>query len=930
MIDKQLKNNICKIICGDKQGTGFLINRNLILTAYHIVDQYAKKPIRISLDGLDIEVKLHEHIDDTYKKMDIAVLELEDTIENYHHIELVDIELNSGTKYKWETRGYPLFKGKEGAKISLDSRTYINDQLKELHEKNDLELNIDKKFNSYRGFSGSPLIVNNNIVGIIKSELLENGEAKELSALSVKYYKDLLEKLNIRVLDKFFTPLDSKIGLKSLLVKDDMHRIKFKLEDNLNNALKAFSTQPKVFIEPRIYTNEENHNQINNNDTRITTNELLNIPQSLVIKARQQYGLTSLAHYLINEAWKNNTPTFWLYLDASKLSIHTNEIRKYIDNILKDIKLSFADIRCIVLDEFSANIENASIILKKVSEIFDNISIIVMYTELENSLFTENISLPDDRVFDIYFLWSLERNGIRQIVTKYNDEQAIGDENSVVTKIAKDLEVLNIPRTPYNCLTILKISENDFDDSPVNRTEMLGKILALLFNVDDIPQFKRRPDLKDTEFVLGYFAEKIIREDKYVFSRDYFLEILDTFCDEELIDLDIDIVFTVLYDNNIIVFRQDSDYCFKFRYWVFYFAAHRMFQNPSFADFILDDMHYVSYPEIIEFYTGIDRRRDNAIEKIINDISNIRNEVERKSKLSINIYDRIQWKPSKNKIEEMHKEVEESVMKSNLPDNIKDQYADKSYNPMQTHDQSIHSILEELALLRLMKTIIAGSRALRNSDYVSRENKEKLLAEILTSWEQVIKVVLILVPPLAKNGHATLDGATFGLIGNFGITLKERFNNIVSVIPSNIVFWYQDDLFSPKMGPLLYKYISDEKNNLIKHVIYLMLVDKRPKNWKQYIEKYIETENKNSFYLLDILNRLKVIQKYSFCTNGDLKGIDNLIQMIVKKHELGIKEKPSKKALKEKPILHENPIEKTVEAKKMTNQILKIFGLNND
>src|SRR3989304_568791 len=103
------------------------------------------------------------------------------------------------------------------------------------------------------------------------------------------------------------------------------------------------------------------------------------------------------------------------------------------------------------------------------------------------------------REFDIFHLWTLRREHIRRVVVSYNRQKHIGDEEAVVARVATDLEVLNLHRTPLNCLTILKVSEVDFDDSPVNRTEMIHRVLFLLFNVDAIPNYKSRPDLKDCE-----------------------------------------------------------------------------------------------------------------------------------------------------------------------------------------------------------------------------------------------------------------------------------------------------------------------------------------------------------------------------------------------------------------------------------------------
>jgi len=337
-----------------------------------------------------------------------------------------------------------------------------------------------------------------------------------------------------------------------------------------------------------------------------------------------------------------------------------------------------------------------------------------------------------------------------------------------------------------------------------------------------------------------------------------------------------------------------------------------MHHNTRFAEFILDKMNYAAYPELIEFYTGIDRRRDNALKIIEADIRETCDLVEKKCGLPVefNIYDLAQWIPSSENIEEMHEEVASGALSSNLPESVKDEYADQGYNRSRPLNQSIHQILEEYSLLRLMKGVQAGCKALRNSDYSEPETRHALLQQILRSWEQIIKVLIVLTPVMSKDGYAKLEGATFILHGKFNGTDEEKFNQIIQLLPINVVNWYRDDLFSKKMGPLLFKHINDEENSLIRHVLNLLVVNKRPKGWEDHIEKYIVSENKNSFYLLDIYSTLRAEYQYSFARPGELNSLSKLIKMSVAKHKLGIK-KPGRKVLKDEKLSAVLPVRDT-------------------
>ena len=114
---------------------------------------------------------------------------------------------------------------------------------------------------------------------------------------------------------------------------------------------------------------------------------------------------------------------------------------------------------------------------------------------------------------------------------------------------------------------------------------MIEMILYVLFDLGEIPRYSTKPDLKDCEYVLGRYCELMLRNETYSFNKDEFIKTLNEFCTEKFIDLDIDVVFEVLNNNNIIVFDYGK-YKFKSTFWIYYFGAKRMHNDSSFKDFI--------------------------------------------------------------------------------------------------------------------------------------------------------------------------------------------------------------------------------------------------------------------------------------------------------------------------------------------------------
>ncbi|BBL72575.1 esterase/lipase family protein [Methylogaea oryzae] len=658
--------------------------------------------------------------------------------------------------------------------------------------------------------------------------------------------------------------------------------------NRLNDALSSFSSQPTIWVDP-VLAKAPEHNSDMETEDRIPMSDLLKEPKSTIIKAPPQFGLTCLAYYLIQQAWAASKSSLWLYLDAKTLKPHVSEIERAVKRELNPLGLDTKDVACVILDSWSNTEQDSIKLLEKVCNHFKDVPVIVMQS-LDGTSFVSQTPDLHGREFNILYLWSLSRGDIRKMVARYNEVRNVGSEDAVIKKVISDMDVLNLHRTPLNCLTLLKVSEVDFDESPVNRAEMIKRVLFLLFNVDDIPTYKARPDLKDCEYVLGYFCETLLREMRKSFTREYFLETLLRYCKARFIDLEVHVVFDVLYANNIIIAHNNS-FRFKFTYWIYYFAAQRMFHDQAFADFVLDHMNYARFPEIIEFYTGVDRNREAALRRLTKDIRDTTDKVQEKIGIpdGMNPYRFATWRPSTAMLEQMQKEICDGVQDSNLPETIKDSYLDRQYDKSRPYNQEVRDIIQAYSVAFMMQAMKAGARALRNSDYVDPDIKRDLLKEIMRCWEQVSKVLMILLPLLAERGHAAFDGQGFNLRGYFGDNFDERFKTILLEIPNNMVLWTQDDLFSQKMGPLLLDQFKNEPDELKRHILSILLIYQRPRDWREQMERYIESVSPNSFYLLDVYRILREQYRHCYAPRRVLSDIEHLIKLAAAKHTSGRK-----------------------------------------
>lgn len=727
-------------------------------------------------------------------------------------------------------------------------------------------------------------------------------KVSELGGLYHEYYgaEQFKEELRTHLSNYFLELYDiTKLGLlqiKNEATTSNNELINSLLKEKLTNALSLFKDHNPCWIDPILSkTNLISSNYAENYEARVYLDEIISNPTSILIKSPPQFGLTCLSHFFRFKAWQNNC--IWIYLDATKIS--KNDIEK---SLLKNLKTDFytediSQVKCIIIDSWKNSMNGAMKILKSFSNSYKNIPIIVMQTIDPNNFLQEPITENIDREFQTMHLLALPKTEIRKMVSSYNDVIYIAEDDKVVNKVINDLDTLNMHRTPMNCLTLLKVSEKYFDEKTINRSDMLEKVLYILFDLNEIPNYKTKPDLKDCEFVLGVFCEKMLMLEKYTFTKDEFIKSSQNFCSENYIDLDIHLLFDILYLNGILI-DDLSEFSFRATYWLFYFAATRMHASSKFCSYIFDTSKYVNYPEIIEFYTGIDRRRTDALVILKKDLESTCEEVLNKLGLPNHIdpYLKVEWNPSPESIEIAREEINANVQLSKLPIQIKDQHSDACKNQLRPYDQGIRTILQEYSLAILMRKISASSRALRNSDYAKPLIKKELLESIILSYEQIAKAIMILTPELAINGFAAFGGQGFDLEGNFGNTTDERINKILQEIPGNVVRFFKDDIDSDKLGPLLIDKYMNEKVPLNKHLLILLLINIRPKNWRITVESYIKNLPKNSFYLFDLMGQTRHLYLFDYTTDSELSELKHLLLAGYSKNEFG-GSKPSQQVL---------------------------------
>lgn len=720
-------------------------------------------------------------------------------------------------------------------------------------------------------------------VKTFKSEISSKGLYVDYSGIE-NFEQQLKQKLELFIKENTqIENAETKISEIDIILKH--------LENDLEESLTTYNEKTPVWIEPIISSKKEiPNNPTKNFENKIEIESIIQNPSDIIIKAPSEFGLTSLAHFIKLKAYKQGKIFF--YVDSKKTKKH-----KIVNQIKRDVETYYFtnsdNLDCILLDSVCLEENGIMQMIKNVCEEFKNTTLIILNT-LDNNFFLK--SQDDDKVeiertFTSLYLLPLPQSELRKIVTVYSKNKSIAEDyNVMLDKVAKDLEILNMHRTTKNCISILRASHKIGSEyNPINRTKLLEIIINSIFEEYEIPTFhSKKPDVKDCTFVLGYLCELLVLKNDFYFSEEFFKNKINEFCKSSLIELDVNYLLGLLIDNSILSKSSSNYLYFRNAYWVFFFIAHRMNMSPEFLKQVYQNKKYIDYPEIIEFYTGIDRNKSDALTVLNNDLDDTLKVVREKVNIpdNINPYKSITWNPDVPQLEKEQEKLKDNVISSGLPEEVKDKYADKHYDQIRPYNQIINSVLRDYSFLVLMRQISASARALRNSDFVDVNLRKKVLDKIVQAWNEINKLLIILHPLLADKGNVAFEGAKFELDEddfNFDDPFQKRLAVLLAV-PTNVIKFFKDDLFSIKMGPLLIDKAVSETNSLLKHEIMLLLIAERPNNWHKTVDEYIVNLDKNSFFLSDVLISLNYNKNYKATEPNESRLLGLLAQKCRAKH----------------------------------------------
>lgn len=654
------------------------------------------------------------------------------------------------------------------------------------------------------------------------------------------------------------------------------------LRTKLEEALLVFN-YPMPWCHRLLSTSITSHQS--KDDELIDYLDILNSDDDYQIVAPPQFGLTSFARYLAFQAQEVKREK-WAYLDMLMDCSHSN-IENKIRFASQEVGFDIKELNGIVLDNWSGQLKDRLKIIEKIKKIVSNIKIVLLSNIADAEVLAGIDTEESHHGFKLYYLRELSRQSIRTLVEAFNNDYQITDTNFLLDRLLIDIEALNEHRTPLNCMQLLMAYRNSFETHPVNRSRVLEMVLDTIFKNSNTLFYNDALDEKDCCNIMGVIAYNLFQKESDYFSGDEYRQVIMKELPMKYTDAQIKDLFNILSKNQIIE-STAYGYRFRFAYWVYYFVAYRMYASEKcFIEMINKKRQYFN-EDIVEFYTAINDKCDNLVTILIEKLGELIN------KVNVNIgrpfwnpYNILRWNHNEVAKGKTTEQVESEIEASRLPDDLKDSVKDNNYDAIKPYNQPIQRVFEEYEVRNMMNLARSASRALRNCRLVDENLLITLRNAIYAAWVELFKVLILLAPALAKTGYGGVGGAKFKLDGDFSEEFKECIKQIICVLPLNIVSWYKDDFFSEKRAAMYVDAMQNDTNPVVRHLNARLIVECRPKNWRDMISSYIASLGKNTYFLGDIYSALRHCYRIDTMSDEDLRYTKGLILTCYTKHKDG-------------------------------------------
>lgn len=364
--------------------------------------------------------------------------------------------------------------------------------------------------------------------------------------------------------------------------------------------------------------------------------------------------------------------------------------------------------------------------------------------------------------FEHVFIDVFNRAKLRHLV-KLWDPSGMLDQERILNRLVTEMTSLNIPITAVNGTILLTIYEEKADFRPINRAALIEQFVEhALEKRSPEAVFRSSLDYKNKEFLLSELASAMAEAGEYILSTQQVISILEVSLNKVGLRYDIRNIVTGFERVGILRAQPDDALSFRYRAFLEYFIACKMRDKPDFRSWILAEDRYLGFRNEILYYAGLVRHDEALLELIASRFESLGQELEQDStwNADLNQIDRFNPPPEEGEediFDDFAKQMELPAYSESERDEILDGEIPRDVEDRQ---EVLRSNPESLGL-RWTIALFMYSGVLKNLELIGDEKKRIHLRRLLRAWGNLTAISLPLVPMIARNRGARINGVTY-------------------------------------------------------------------------------------------------------------------------------------------------------------------------
>ena len=199
-------------------------------------------------------------------------------------------------------------------------------------------------------------------------------------------------------------------------------------------------------------------------------------------------------------------------------------------------------------------------------------------------------------------LGGAKRKNVRQMISNWTALSPIGSEKAIYDSLMGVINKSQLPHNNFIYSMLLAIYENEKELSKIfNESDIIENFIEILLRKHNMNTPADKPQYKDLLRFMAFLAKHAILDSMYVFSKNDLVDVARDYNKKTFHDFSYEDYFYPLINSGILK-KSEGGFVFSQSCFMNYAAAYYMSMDSNFKDHVVNDLNYLKYNGIIEYF----------------------------------------------------------------------------------------------------------------------------------------------------------------------------------------------------------------------------------------------------------------------------------------------------------------------------------------